>query len=127
MANTYTKLIAAAAAAAFLAVSPVSGQVTGGPEVIPSQDLDRRVSPYKHDLRQGFLGAQVPPDYANVSGFDPVLGETIPQDVTLAPVPAELIAASPDLTGYEYFILPDDRIVIVHPQERVVASVIDTQ
>lgn len=126
MTHTLHKLLTAAAAAAFLAVSPVSAQVTGGPQVVPSQDLDERVSPYKHELRSGFLGAQVPPDYADV-GYDPVIGEPVPQNVTLAPVPAEIVEVSPDLTGYEYFMLPDDRIVIVHPTERVVASVIEAE
>lgn len=124
MTHAFHKLLTAAAAAAFLAVSPVSAQVTGGPEVIPSQDLDARVSPYKHELREGFLGAQVPPDVADV-GFDPVIGATVPQEVTLAPVPAEIIETSPDLTGYHYFMLPDDRVVVVHPDERTVATIID--
>jgi hypothetical protein len=124
MTHALHKLLTAAAAAAFLAISPVSAQVTGGPEVVPSQDLDARVSPYKHELRDGFLGAQVPPDYADV-GFDPVIGESVPQDVTLAPVPAGIIEASPDLTGYHYFMLPDERIVIVHPEDRVVATIIE--
>ena len=124
MTSAFHKLLTAAAAAAFLAVSPVSAQVTGGPEVVPSQDLDARVSPYKHELREGFLGAQVPPPYADVA-FDPAIGVTVPEDVTLAPVPPEIIEVTPDVTGYEYFTLPDGRVVLVHPEDRTVASVIE--
>jgi hypothetical protein len=42
-------------------------------------------------------------------------------------VPEQIIAVSPDVTGYEYFTLPDGRIVLVHPEDRTVATVIEAQ
>ena len=126
MSHALHKLLTAAAAAAFLAISPVSAQVTGGPEVVPSQDMDARVSPYKHEMRQAFEGIEVSPPYAE-AGFDATIGATVPQGITTAPVPEQIIAVSPDVTGYEYFTLPDGRIVLVHPEDRTVATVIEAQ
>lgn len=124
MTNALHKLLTASAAAAFLAVSPVSAQVTGGPEVVPSQDLDERVSPYKHELRQGFEGATVPPPYADAT-YSPTIGDPVPEDITMSPVPPEIVEVSPDVSGYEYFTLSDGTVVLVHPEERTVATIIE--
>jgi hypothetical protein len=124
MTNAFLKLLTAAGTAAFLAISPVSAQVTGGPEVVPSQDLDARVSPYKHELREGFLGAQVPPPYADAT-YAPTIGSTVPEAITTAPMPPEMVEVSPDVAGYEYFTLSDGRVVLVHPEDRTVATVIE--
>jgi hypothetical protein len=124
MTSAFHKLLTASAAAAFLAISPVSAQVTGGPEVVPHQDLDARVSPYKHDIREGFEGAQIPPAYADAN-FNPVIGDVVPDAVTLSPVPGAIVDTTPDVAGYHYFTTADGRVVLVHPEDRTIATVID--
>jgi hypothetical protein len=50
------------------------------------------------------------------SGVDISVGATVPSTITLTPLPATLIALYPELEGYLFFILPDGRIIVVHPQ-----------
>ena len=45
--------------------------------------------------------------------------------IVLGPVPAEIVAVAPETAGYEYFSLPDGRIVLVHPAERTIATIIE--
>ena len=52
-------------------------------------------------------------------------GVTVPQDVTLEPVPQPLIAQLPMIEQYRMFITPEDRIVLVDPDTREVVDVIE--
>jgi hypothetical protein len=130
MANTYTKLLAAIAAAAFLTATPVyaqntSGSVGGGAaDVYPSQDLDTRVNPLKQQMGETFRGLASPPVATDVA-VEAKIGAAVPEGVVLGPVPAEIVAVAPETEGYEYFTLPDGRIVIVHPAERTIATIIE--
>lgn len=126
----FTKLVTAAAAAAFLTLTPVhaqnsSGSVGGGAaDVYPSQDMDERVSPNKDRMRETFrgLGTQAP---ATDVTFNPTIGATVPETIIRGPVPQEIVEISPETAGYEYFTLPDGRIVLVHPEAHTVATIIE--
>lgn len=130
MANTYPKLLAAIAAAAFLTATPVyaqntSGDVGGGAaDVYPSQDLDERVNPLKQQMGETFRGLASPPVATDVA-VDATIGAAVPEGIVLGPVPEEVVAVAPETEGYEYFTLPDGRIAIVHPAERTIATIID--
>jgi hypothetical protein len=50
---------------------------------------------------------------------------TVPQDVTLEPVPQLLIVQIPMIEQYRMFITGDDRIVLVDPDTREVVDVIE--
>jgi uncharacterized protein DUF1236 len=52
-------------------------------------------------------------------------GVTVPQDVTLEPVPQPLIVQIPTIEQYQMFITGDDRIVLVDPDTREVVDVIE--
>jgi hypothetical protein len=52
-------------------------------------------------------------------------GVTVPQDVTLEPVPQPLIVQIPMIEQYRMFITGDDRIVLVDPDTREVVHVIE--
>jgi hypothetical protein len=52
-------------------------------------------------------------------------GVTVPQDVTLEPVPQPLIVQIPMIEQYRMFITGDDRIVLVDPDTREVVDVIE--
>jgi hypothetical protein len=43
------------------------------------------------------------------------VGVTVPATVELHPLPARIIKIVPEYRGYEFFLLPDGRIVIVEP------------
>lgn len=98
----------ALAAAALLSVSPISAQVTGGPDVQPRFELDERVSPDKHsDLHQRFYDSPMP------------------QAAEVRPVPPEIVEAYPEMAGYDYFALPGDRFILVNPETGNIAMVLD--
>ena len=141
MTSAFLKLLTATAAAAFLIATPAAAQTNGtdagaeagaeagteggggGAEVVASQDLDARVNPNKAMIGETFRGLELAP--AATVAFDPTIGTAVPETVVLAPVPPEIIAVSPETEGYEYFTLPDGKIVLVHPEERVVATIIE--
>ena len=52
-------------------------------------------------------------------------GVTVPQDVTLEPVPQSLIAQIPMIEQYRMFVIGGDRIVLVDPDTREVVDVIE--
>ena len=144
MANTYPKLLAAIAAAAFLTATPVYAQNTGsgtgdagtaagtgdtagggGADVVPFQDFDDRVTPeHRTAMSTAFHGMTLPPAVMDVT-IDPTPGFEIPATIETHPVPPEIVEVVPDVRGYEYVTLPDGRIALVHPEDRVIATVLD--
>lgn len=47
--------------------------------------------------------------------FDINVGVAVPDTITLHPLPPRVVTIVPAYEGYEYFVLPDGRIVIVQP------------
>lgn len=137
----FPKVLTAAAAAAFLTLTPVYAQTDSGggdaagatagggagggaADVYPSQDMDERVSPLKHQMGETFRGLSTQPAATDVT-FDPTIGATVPETVVRGPVPAEIVEIAPETEGYEYFTLADGRIVLVHPEDHTVATIIE--
>ena len=52
------------------------------------------------------------------------VGATVPENVTLNPVPPEIIASAPELEGHEFFVV-DDRIHVVDPETRQIVTIIE--
>lgn len=133
MTNAFPRILTVAAAAAFLAIAPVSAQTSGSgtggagggaADVMPAQDLDRRVNPDKRQwMGETFRGLTMPE--AMAATFDATVGAVVPQTALRHPVPQEIIAAVPEAQGYEYFVLPDGRIVLVHPADNTIAMILD--
>ena len=130
MTNAFPKLLTALGAAAFLFAAPLAAQDSGAgggaADVYPSQDMDERVSPYKHQMGETFRGLGTLPPASDVT-FDPTIGAVVPDNVTRSPVPDEIIAISPEARGYEYVTLADGTIVLVHPEDNTIATVIGPQ
>jgi len=133
MTSAFPKILTVVAAAAFLAVAPVSAQTTGSgtggagggaADVVPAQDLDQRVNPETRlKLGDTFRGLTMPEAMAVT--VDATVGAVVPETAVRHPVPQEIIAAAPETQGYEYFVLPDDRIVLVHPEDNTIAMILD--
>jgi hypothetical protein len=51
-------------------------------------------------------------------------GGMAPEDVTLTPVPEEIISTAPELEGHEFFVV-DERIHVVDPETREIVTIID--
>ena len=135
MSNAFPKLLTALGAAAFLFAAPLaaqdSGTGTGGAgggaaDVYPSQDMDERVSPMKQQIGETFRGLDNRPPASDVT-FDATVGATVPDNITRSPVPDEIIAISPETRGYEYVTLADGTVVLVHPEDNTIATVISSQ
>ena len=133
MTNAFPKILTVAAAAAFLAVAPVSAQTSGSgtggagggaADVVPAQDLDQRVNPDTR-LRMGetWRGLTLPEAVAET--IDVTVGAVVPDTAVRRPVPPEIVAVVPETQGYEYFVLADGRIVLVHPEDNTVAMILD--
>lgn len=133
MTNAFAKILTVAAAAAFLAVAPVSAQTSGSgtggagggaADVVPAQDLDQRVNPDTR-LRMGETWRAMTLPEALAETVDVTVGAVVPETAVLQPVPQEIITVVPETQGYEYFVLADGRIVLVHPADRTVAMILD--
>jgi hypothetical protein len=51
------------------------------------------------------------------------IGATIPEGVTLAPVPLGLVAKVPEVRNYEYFVA-GGKVVFVEPYTRVILQIV---
>ena len=132
MTYAFPKLLAAVAAAALLAASPVSAQTgTAGQSVSPSspdvlsvEQFGQQVTP-EHRVTMGetFRGLTMP-EAATVD-FDVTVGAAVPDTAVRHPIPPEVVTAVPHARGYEYFVLADGRVVLVHPQDRTIAMILD--
>ena len=52
------------------------------------------------------------------------VGATVPENVTLNPVPPEIIASAPELEGHQFFVA-NDRIHVVDADTRAIVTIID--
>jgi hypothetical protein len=64
--------------------------------------------------------AQLPE--AQIAGL--TAGETVPQDVQLAPAPSVVVAQVPTIERYRLFVARNDQVVLVDPNTRVVVDVV---
>lgn len=56
--------------------------------------------------------------------FDVSVGTTVPQSITLQTLPPRVVEIAPAYREYRYFVLADDRIVIVNPSDMKIVAVI---
>ena len=52
------------------------------------------------------------------------IGTSVPADVTLIPVPTEIIEGAPELEGHEFFVV-EGRIHVVDPKTRAIVTIIE--
>lgn len=55
------------------------------------------------------------------------VGATVPNTVTLQPLPADVVTIVPTYEQYQYFVAADGQVVIVEPSSLEVVYVIDAQ
>jgi hypothetical protein len=55
--------------------------------------------------------------------FDVRIGVNVPESVTLAVLPTDIVAEYPQFSGYDY-VMAQDQIIIVDPQSRAVVQVV---
>jgi hypothetical protein len=125
------KLLPAVAAAAFLTVTAVDAQQSGGqggqgagqgtqgaaPEPMPGPTM---TDEQRRAMKKSF-GTVEPIE----AGFDVAVGVAVPETVMLRPVPEAIITATPAVRGHHYFALPDGRIALVEPGQRRVVMILD--
>lgn len=124
------RLLSAVAAAAFLTLTPAlaqtdgeAGAQSGDPQVEPMQEMDPRVSEEQRVvIRESVTALAVEPVAVDV---EVVPGAVVPETVVLQPVTPEIVTAVPDFRDHRFFVMPDNRIAIVHPTERQVVMVLD--
>ena len=88
----------------------------------PKQDERVRVSDQQRaSVREHLTKTRVEKTRINVSVN---IGTTIPRSVRLRPLPAAVFGIAPEYRGYNYVVLEDETIVIVHPRTYVVVDVI---
>jgi hypothetical protein len=133
MTNAFPKILTVAAAAAFLAIAPVSAQTSGSgtsgagggaADVMPAQDLDQRVNPDTRAMMgKSWRAMTLPEAFAETVNI--TVGAVVPATAVLQPVPREIFSVVPETQGYEYFVLADGRIVLVHPADNTIAMILD--
>lgn len=57
--------------------------------------------------------------------FNIFIGAIVPGTIALHVVPEEIVRVVPEFSGYQYFVLPDGRIVIVEPGTLRVVLILD--
>jgi hypothetical protein len=75
------------------------------------------------EIRQQIRSINVAP-VAHVD-FNPSVGVAVPKTVHLRPLPARIVRLVPAYEGFLFFLLPDDRIVVVDPHSLEIVYIID--
>jgi hypothetical protein len=52
------------------------------------------------------------------------VGDKIPSDITIHPVPVSTASKVPDLREYQYALLDNNKLLIVNPQDKKIAEII---
>jgi len=52
------------------------------------------------------------------------IGDVVPQNIKLEPLPPEIVQKVPKAKAYQYFVKDDETVVLVSPSDRRVADVI---
>jgi len=89
-----------------------------GEAMARGRELDeRQVSDFRDRLRREGRVAET-----NVN-FEVRIGVNVPEAVTLAVLPTDIVAEYPQFSGYDY-VMAQDQIIIVDPQSRAVVQVV---
>ena len=57
--------------------------------------------------------------------FNVRVGERVPENIEIRPLPEEVISLVPEYRGYDYFVDSDDEIVFVSPETHEIVGSID--
>lgn len=80
----------------------------------------------KQRIRAVVFQEQARPRVARVN-FALTIGNVVPAEVPVAPVPQELAGAFPDWHGFSYFVIEDqvaNQIIILDPRSRTIVAII---
>ena len=99
----------------------VPGQSTTTPAIGPAQRTVNLTSEQEFIIREIVLK-----DF-DVSKAKPeapeTIGDAVPEDIELHPIPPEVAAKVPQVKSHEFFV-KDDKIILVSPNDRRIADVI---
>ncbi|MGO4571772.1 DUF1236 domain-containing protein [Microvirga sp. 2TAF3] len=113
-------MIAAAATVGLLAVVPASAQTSVTTTVSPSTTGSITIAPEKRTIIHQQLSTAKP-----VTVKEKVtVGWTVPETVTLQPVPDTIVTEVPTVKGYQYFRY-NDEVVLVDPKTRKVVTIVE--
>jgi hypothetical protein len=105
-----------------LAIVAAAAMLSMGSMVALAQGETIELSPeVEASLQEHVTTANVTPATVDM---ELAAGATVPADVTLTPVPAEIITSAPELEGHEFFVV-DDRIHVVDPETRQIVTIIE--
>ena len=116
-----TRFLATIAAVAIVSAAPVAqAQTPPQQELAPTATVKLTLE-QRHVIRELIKDLKVEP---TKTAAQPSVGDTLPQDVTPRPMPADVARKVPQIRAHR-FLVTDDQIVIVDPKDNKVAELID--
>ena len=116
-----TKLLVGIAAAALWFVTPgAQAQTPPQQEVAPTPSVKLTLE-QRHVIRELIKDLKVEPSKTAVR---PSLGDALPQDVALQPMPPDVGRKVPQIKAHRFLVTADE-IVIVDPKDNTVAELIE--
>jgi hypothetical protein len=119
-----TRIFAGIAVVAILSGVPAGAQ-TPAPapqEAVPRASINLTLE-QRHVIRELIKDLKIEPVK---TATEPAVGDALPQDVTLRPMPPDVGRKVPQIRSHRFVVI-DDRIVIVDPSENKVAELIELQ
>ncbi len=115
------RLLIATATAALLMSGSLAGSQTPSQDAVPPQSKINLNLEQRHIIKEIVkdLKVQKAPADTPVS-----IGATVPQTVALNPMPADISQKVPQVRSHTFF-LAGDRIVLVSPNDKTIAEVIE--
>jgi hypothetical protein len=116
-----TRLLVRIAAVALLSVAPAAhAQTPQQQELAPTARVNLTLE-QRHIIKELIKDLKIEPTKTSVQ---PAVGDALPQDVSLRPMPSEIGQKVPQIKAHR-FLVTADQIVIVDPKDNKVAELID--
>ncbi len=116
-----SKLLVSIAAAAILSVVPAAhAQTPPQQELAPAARVNLTLE-QRHVIKELIKDLKIEPTKTSVQ---PSVGDALPPDVTLQPMPNEIGRKVPQIKAHR-FLITADQIVIVDPKDNKVAELIE--
>ena len=117
-----TRILVGIAVVAILSGVPAGAQTPApAPQrALPTTSIKLTLE-QRHVIRELIKDLKIEP---TKTATQPAVGDAIPQDVTLRPMPPDVGRKVPQIRSHRFVVI-DDRIVIVDPSENKVAELIE--
>lgn len=119
MKSTTRRIVVSITMVITLSAVGVHAQPSTEPAVPPRPRL-ALTAEQEYTIRETIKDVKVPKE----KSITQTVGESVPENITLYPLPSEIEQKIPQAKSHEFFVEDDDTIILVSPSDRRIADVL---